>query len=172
MKIYLIVINIISFLIYFTKINFIITIMTFFGGSIGEFINIILFDRKFTKENMMNKIIVIATFIIQIILFILLSRKTINFNFKIISNKFFLIYLIFINLITFIIFYLDKQRAIKNKWRFKITSLLGLCLFGGSFGAIVSMYIFKHKTSVDYFTYGIPLIVIVHFFILLLLMNI
>ena len=119
MKIYLIVINIISFLIYFTKINFIITIMTFFGGSIGEFINIILFDRKFTKENMMNKIIVIATFIIQIILFILLSRKTINFNFKIISNKFFLIYLIFINLITFIIFYLDKQRAIKNKWRFK-----------------------------------------------------
>lgn len=172
MKIYLIIINIISFFIYFTKIDFLITIITILGGSIGELVNLILFDRRFTKENMMNKILIIATFIIQIILLILLNKKTINFNPELLNNKFFLIYLILINLITFLIFYLDKQRAIKNKWRFKITSLLSLCLLGGEIGAISSMYIFNHKTNVNYFTKGIPLIMIVHFLILLLLMNI
>ena len=108
----------------------------------------------------------------SLLLFILSIKKTINFNPELLNNKFFLIYLILINFITFLIFYLDKQRAIKNKWRFKITSLLSLCLLGGSLGAISSMYIFNHKTNVNYFTKGIPLIIIVHFLILLLLINI
>ena len=42
MKTYLIIINIISFFIYFTKIDFLITIITILGGSIGELINLIL----------------------------------------------------------------------------------------------------------------------------------
>lgn len=172
MKTYLLIINILSFLIYFLKINFLIIIFSILGGSIGELINIILFDRKSNKQNMMNKLFIICMFIIQIILLILLNKKTINFNPELLNNKFFLIYLILINLINFLIFYLDKQRAIKNKWRFKITSLLSLCLLGGEIGAISSMYIFKHKTNVNYFTKGIPLIMIVHFLILLLLMNI
>lgn len=170
--IYILIINIFSFLIYFTKNDFLITILTILGGSIGELINMILFDRKSNKQNMMNKLFIICMFIIQIILLILLNKKTINFNPELLNNKFFLIYLILINLITFLIFYLDKQRAIKNKWRFKITSLLSLCLLGGEIGAISSMYIFNHKTNVNYFTKGIPLIMIVHFLILLLLMNI
>lgn len=170
--IYILIINIFSFFIYFTKNDFLITILTILGGSIGELINMILFDRKSNKQNMMNKLFIICMFIIQIILLILLNKKTINFNPELLNNKFFLIYLILINLITFLIFYLDKQRAIKNKWRFKITSLLSLCLLGGEIGAISSMYIFNHKTNVNYFTKGIPLIMIVHFLILLLLMNI
>ncbi len=115
MKTYLIIINIFSFLIYFTKNDFLITILTILGGSIGELINMILFNRKSNKQNMMNKLFIICMFIIQIILLILLNKKTINFNPELLNNKFFLIYLILINLITFLIFYLDKQRAIKNK---------------------------------------------------------
>lgn len=171
--IYLLIINILSFLIYFTKLDFLITILTILGGSIGELINIILFDRKSNKQNMMNKLFIICMFIIQIILLILFNNKTINFNiYKILNNKILLIYLLLINIITFLIFYLDKKRAIKNKWRFKITTLLILCFLGGSVGAISAMYIFKHKTKVNYFTKGIPLIIIVHFLILLLLINI
>lgn len=171
--IYLLIINILSFLIYFTKLDFLITILTILGGSIGELINIILFDRKSNKQNMMNKLFIICMFIIQIILLILFNNKTINFNiYEILNNKILLIYLLLINIITFLIFYLDKKRAIKNKWRFKITTLLILCFLGGSVGAISAMYIFKHKTKVNYFTKGIPLIIIVHFLILLLLINI
>ena len=120
---------------------------------------------------MMNKLFIICMFIIQIILLILFNNKTINFNiYKILNNK--LIYLLLINIITFLIFYLDKKRAIKNKWRFKIITLLTLCFLGGSLGAISAMYIYKHKTKVNYFTKGIPLIIIVHFLLLLLLVNI
>ena len=78
--IYLLIINIFSFLIYFTKLDFLITILTILGGSIGELINIILFDRKSNKQNMMNKLFIICMFIIQIILLILFNNKTINFN--------------------------------------------------------------------------------------------
>ena len=171
--IYILIINIFSFLIYFTKNDFLITILTILGGSIGELINIILFDRKSNKQNMMNKLFIICMFIIQIILLILFKNKTINFNiYKILNNKILLIYLLLINIITFLIFYLDKKRAIKNKWRFKIITLLTLCFLGGSLGAISAMYIFKHKTKVNYFTKGIPLIIIVHFLLLLLLVNI
>ena len=169
----LLIINIFSFLIYFTKLDFLITILTILGGSIGGLINIILFDRKSNKQNMMNKLFIICMFIIQIILLILFNNKTINFNiYKILNNKILLIYLLLINIITFLIFYLDKKKAIKNKLRFKITTLLTLCFLGGSVGAINAMYIFKHKTKVNYFTKGIPLIIIVHFLILLLLINI
>ena len=72
-----------------------------------------------------------------------------------------IIYLIIINISAFIIFGIDKRRAIKKRWRIAESTLFLLALIGGSIGAGAGMYIFHHKTKHLRFVIGIPLIFIV-----------
>ena len=74
--------------------------------------------------------------------------------------KFAIIYLILINLITFLAMYIDKKRAKWGKWRIKESTLFFLVLFGGGFGGIIGMKLFRHKTKKKYFTIGFPAILI------------
>ena len=187
-KTYLVIINIIGFILYclnillhrFTRhkqVNNFLTIISFLGGSLGIIIAILLFDRKFEKDNMMSRVFIVCMFVIQLILFILFknnSGEKINFAiWKLFAkHKILLIYLGIINFITFIVFALDKMKSIYGKWRYKIVTLLSLCFIGGSLGGLLSMYIFKHKTNIDYFTKGIPLIIIMQVFIIIFLTNI
>ena len=75
-----------------------------------------------------------------------------------IIEKIFLIYFIGINLVTFIVYGIDKRKAIKQKYRIPEKSLFGLAFLGGSVGALLGMYAFRHKTRVWYFVVGIPVI--------------
>ena len=77
-----------------------------------------------------------------------------------------IIYLI-INVITFVVFGLDKFYAIKKKWRYKVTTLLGLCFIGGALGGFLAMKIFNHKTNKNIFTISVPLLLVVQIAILL-----
>ena len=74
--------------------------------------------------------------------------------------KYFVIYLIIINLIAFLAMFIDKRRAKYGKWRIKEYTLFLLALFGGSIGAIAGMYTFRHKTKKMYFVIGFPAILI------------
>ncbi|MGN0026758.1 MAG: DUF1294 domain-containing protein [Clostridium sp.] len=69
-------------------------------------------------------------------------------------------YLLLINIISFIIIYIDKQKAIKHKWRIKESTLFLISIIGGSLGTLIGMYTFHHKTKHLKFTIGIPLILI------------
>ena len=71
-----------------------------------------------------------------------------------------IVYLIIINISTFIIFGIDKRRAVKNRWRIAESTLFLLALIGGSIGAEAGMYVFHHKTKHLRFVIGIPLIFI------------
>ena len=55
-------------------------------------------------------------------------------------------YLISINLISFILMFVDKRKAIHNKYRIKESTLLFTSLLGGCFGTLLGMYLFRHKT--------------------------
>lgn len=55
------------------------------------------------------------------------------------------IYLLMINLFTFFLFYLDKRKAIKNKYRISENTLLFFSLVGGSLGGFLAMEILRHK---------------------------
>lgn len=68
------------------------------------------------------------------------------------------LYLIIINVITFVIFGVDKYKAIRQEWRIRESTLLGLALIGGSIGGWLAMYIFHHKTKKVKFFMGIPVI--------------
>ena len=71
-----------------------------------------------------------------------------------------LIYLVIINIITFLTMYIDKKRVKWGKWRIKESTLFMLVLLGGGIGGIAGMKIFRHKTKKTRFVIGFPLILI------------
>ena len=185
---YLIAINIIGFLMYFinfllykytktANIDALLTLLALAGGSLGIFIFIVLFDRKSVKENMMSRVFIICVLIIQIIAMLFIKGfhgEEINIAFWEFfgRNKILMIYLGIINVITFLAFAIDKLHAIKGKRRIRIITLLGLAFVGGSAGALLGMYTLRHKTKVDYFTVGVPLIMIMQAVVVFFVMNI
>lgn len=74
--------------------------------------------------------------------------------------KYFIIYLIIINLITFLAMFIDKRKAKKGKWRTKELTLFIFVLLGGGIGGIAGMKLFRHKTKKAIFKYGFPIILI------------
>lgn len=80
---------------------------------------------------------------------------------QIFNTKNFIIYLIIINLITFLAMFIDKKKAEQGKWRISEKALFILAIFGGSVGGIAGMYIFRHKTKKKYFVIGFPAILII-----------
>lgn len=90
---------------------------------------------------------------------------------EIIDIKYIVIYLISINLITFLVMWLDKWKAKKGKWRIPENYLLALVLLGGGIGGIVGMYTFRHKTQKGKFVIGFPLILICQITLLVLICN-
>lgn len=74
--------------------------------------------------------------------------------------KYFLIYLLIVNAIAFLLMLIDKQKAKKKKWRIPEATLMGFASIGGSIGALMGMYTFRHKTLHKKFTIGIPAILI------------
>ena len=74
--------------------------------------------------------------------------------------KYFLIYLLIVNAIAFLLMRIDKQKAKKKKWRIPEATLMGFAAMGGSIGALMGMYTFRHKTLHKKFSIGIPAILI------------
>ncbi|MBQ8355247.1 MAG: DUF1294 domain-containing protein [Oscillospiraceae bacterium] len=74
--------------------------------------------------------------------------------------KYFLLYLLLINAAAFLLMLVDKLKARKNRWRIPERTLFGSALLGGSIGAILGMYTFRHKTRHLSFTLGMPAILI------------
>ena len=74
--------------------------------------------------------------------------------------KYFLLYLLLINAAAFLLMLVDKLKAKKNRWRIPERTLFGSALLGGSIGAILGMYTFRHKTKHLSFTLGMRAILI------------
>lgn len=76
-------------------------------------------------------------------------------------EKIIIYYLFIINIIAFIIVYIDKQKAKKKQWRIKESTIILISIIGGSIGTYLSMYSFRHKTKHLKFTLGIPIIILI-----------
>ena len=74
--------------------------------------------------------------------------------------KYFLLYLLLINAVAFVLMLVDKRKAIKNRWRIPERTLILSAALGGSIGALLGMYTFRHKTKHLSFTLGMPAILI------------
>lgn len=62
-----------------------------------------------------------------------------------------LIFYLLINLISFILYGIDKQKAQKQQWRIPEKTLLTSALLGGAMGSLCGMELFHHKTKKNYF---------------------
>lgn len=69
--------------------------------------------------------------------------------------------LLTLNLLTFIIYGIDKFKAKKAKWRIPESTLLLLAVIGGSIGAWLGLQVWRHKTQHKKFYIGIPVIMAV-----------
>ena len=72
-----------------------------------------------------------------------------------------LYYLIVINIVTFLVYGMDKLKAKQGSWRISEATLLILAIIGGSIGALLGMKVWRHKTQHKKFKYGLPLILII-----------
>lgn len=75
-------------------------------------------------------------------------------------------YLLGINLLAFIICYIDKRKAIKKKHRISEATLLFISFIGGAFGFTLSMFIFHHKTRKNKFIILEPIFIIMWIYII------
>ena len=78
------------------------------------------------------------------------------------------IYLIFANLLSFLLMGLDKYKARKRLWRIKESTLFLTSVIGGSLGSLLGMFLFRHKTKHTKFLIGMPVILIVHISVMFL----
>jgi uncharacterized membrane protein YsdA (DUF1294 family) len=75
--------------------------------------------------------------------------------------KFSLIGFLLLNVITFLVYGIDKWKAKSNRWRIPESTLLLLAIVGGSIGAWCGIKLWHHKTLHKKFRYGIPAIIII-----------
>ena len=94
--------------------------------------------------------------------------ETLNLNNK---ELFFLGYLIFVNILSFLLFSIDKSKAQKKQWRIPEIYLIAVSFLGGSIGSLMSMVLFKHKLSKKKFYIGIPLLILVNKIVELIIFN-
>ena len=71
-----------------------------------------------------------------------------------------LTYLAVINIVTFVLYGIDKWKAKRSKWRIEESVLLWWAAAGGSLGALLGMKAWHHKTLHKKFTWGLPAILI------------
>lgn len=57
-----------------------------------------------------------------------------------------ILYLVVVNAAAFVIYGVDKRKAIRDKWRIPEATLIGLAVIGGAFGAFLGMRVWHHKT--------------------------
>ena len=78
-----------------------------------------------------------------------------------------LAYFITVNVLGLVLFGIDKWKAKHDKWRISEATLLSVTVIGGSIGAWVGMKVWHHKTMHKKFKYGIPLVMVLQFSLLL-----
>lgn len=81
------------------------------------------------------------------------------------------VYLI-INIIGVVLMKVDKQRAIKHKYRIPEKTLWLTALCGGAVGTTIGMQIFRHKTKHLSFKIGFPFLAVVEVILFIYLFTI
>ena len=80
-------------------------------------------------------------------------------------------YFLAVNVLTFVVYGVDKWKARHGRWRVPEAFLLGLAAVSGSVGAWLAMQLFRHKTQKKKFRYGVPAFFVLQLMAVLLFLN-
>lgn len=180
---YVVIINLCAFLIY--TIDFQIymhggdgirpavlcNLATICGGALGTLAAEILWDRRINKRNAQSRIYTLVWLILQFALFWAMwgpnhaaaREHALSFYAE---HRMLCLYYAAINIITFVLFAVDKIKALLKAWRIPEVALLGLCLAGGGAGGLLAMDICNHKVHSRHFIVGVPLMLCAHLILL------
>ena len=75
-----------------------------------------------------------------------------------------------LNICSFVVYGIDKSRAQKGQYRISEKTLIILAAAGGSIGAWIGMWVYRHKTKHIKFYIGIPIIILLQAGIILWLL--
>ena len=159
------------------RMDVVLTAISLAGGAVCVLVVLLLMDRKADKNSMMSRVIIICAAVVQIIILLMakgMHRSGLTFAFReyFRDHKLLSIYLVAVNIVTLAAFGIDKWNAVRHRFRIPIVTLLGLAFAGGSVGGLVGMYLFRHKTRKNYFTAGMPLIILTQTVMIFFLMNV
>ena len=76
-------------------------------------------------------------------------------------------YFIMINIVSFLMFGVDKKRSVKKKYRISEAFLFLLSIVGGCFGSLFGMFYYHHKNRKLKFLISIPATCLIWVLILL-----
>lgn len=76
-------------------------------------------------------------------------------------------YLLFINIIAFIMYGIDKAKAKADKWRIPEHTLIFLAVIGGAIGAGLGMKVFHHKTKKNKFRITVPVLLVIEIILII-----
>ena len=72
-----------------------------------------------------------------------------------------IVFLIVISVVAFVMYGIDKHRAVNHQWRIPERTLILTAWLGGGIGALLGMLVFHHKTRKWKFRILVPLSVVV-----------
>lgn len=78
-----------------------------------------------------------------------------------------IVYIIILNILGYLIMYIDKRRAKKQQWRIWEQTIFLITFLGGGIGTTLGMYTFRHKTKKIKFIIGLPLITIIEIVVII-----
>ncbi len=85
--------------------------------------------------------------------------------------KLLIAYCCVINVVAFVLFGIDKRKAVHHQWRISEHALLASAILGGSIGAQMGMGLFHHKTRKKRFRIGVPVILLLQISVVLLCLS-
>lgn len=180
---YLVIINILAFLCHIADHQLkkrkkglppaLLRMLTIFGGAPGTILAGLITGRKKNRTNPYTGILNVFWLLLQAGILLTLygpfREQTAVWCRSFASEHFLLyVYLILVNLVTFLCFFADKVRAMAHRWRIRESVLLGLSLAGGALGGWMAMDLCHHKVKKWYFAIGVPLMLVVHVVVLIL----
>ena len=135
-----------------------------------------LCDRTAFKTNMMLRVFTVCVCVIELAVFMTWKlRPAGKWNFAFwdvfVEYRWTLWFVAAVSVVTFVMFGIDKYRAVKGGYRIPIAVLLGMAFAGGSIGALLGMVVFRHKIRKNYFSVGVPLILVMQVVLLMCVVN-
>lgn len=155
----------------------ILSVFALIGGGIGMLVAFLVWDRRVNKNNVawrfMAIIGIVAWALVSLCVYGIIKLDVASLvaplDFDGLASLG--VYLLVVNLVTLALFIYDKLRAEQGRVDKRIPEvvLLGLSLVGGAVGGIVGMRLVRHKTRKWYFSWGLPVMIVLQAVLLLYL---